>query len=69
MLVQKQVLKSSKEKIPPDAELYEAILPTVVTDEGYLQLFTLNEHISSENIADEKEFVVKGFSDDPNKKV
>lgn len=69
MLVQKQVLKTNKEKCPPDAELYESILPTVVKDEEYLQLFTLKEQVSTGPVADENEFVVKGFSDDSSKKV
>lgn len=63
------MLKSSKEKVPPDAELYEAILPTVVKNEELLQPFKVNEQISHEAHDDEKNFVTKGFSDDDNKKV
>lgn len=67
LLIQKQTLKGCKEKIPPDAELYEMMLPTVVKDEEFLQGFTINKHVSPESVGDEKDFVVKGFSDDPKK--
>lgn len=60
-------MKSIKEKIPPDAELYEAILPTVVKDEEYLQIFTLNKHVSSSSVNGEKDFVVRGFSEETKK--
>lgn len=53
--------------MPPDAEIYEAILPTVIKDKEYLQVFMLNKDVSPETVEDEKEFVLKGFSDDSNK--
>lgn len=65
-MIQKQTLKSIKEKIPPDAEIYEAILPTVVEDEQYLQVFMVTKHVSPETV-DEKDFVLKGFSEDSKK--
>lgn len=66
-MIYKQTLKSGKEKVPPDAELYVTLLPTVVVNAEHLQMFNLKTHVSSETVEDDKNFVMKGFTDDINK--
>lgn len=48
LLAQKQTAKINKEKIPPEAELYESILRSSISNEEYLQVFNVNTSISTE---------------------
>lgn len=58
LLTQKQTAKMNKEKVPPEAELYESILHSSINNEEYLQLFNVNNSQISAEISDDNSSVI-----------